>query len=156
MNLCKYANAAKSPCDGIGGTVKRKIAETSLQRLVTIQIQTFQAVDKFCNENIAEITFFSIYKKDMVQVREALDARYLLYDTVLGTRSCHHFESSSTTSVKGKQLTDEYLYITFSAMLTTSEIALKFKPNDYATSICDGFWWLVLFDSISIEEKNVT
>ena len=44
----------------------------------------------------------------------------------------------------------------FSAQPTASEIALTLKPNDYATCIFDGFWWLVLVDSIDLEEKDET
>ena len=106
------------------------------------------------------ITLFSIYKKDIVQVREVLDGRYSLGNTVPGIRSCHHFEPSSTTSIKGKQLSDEHVYTikdhSFSALPTASEIALTLKPNDYATCIFDGFWWLVLVDSINLEKKDLT
>ena len=44
----------------------------------------------------------------------------------------------------------------FSALPTAGEIALKLKPNNYATCIFDGFWWLVLVDSINVEKKDVT
>ena len=87
----------KSPWDGAKETVKRKIAQASLQRPVINQTLTFRAVEEFCNENIVQIAFFSLYKKDTEQVREVLDARYSLGDTVPGTTSCHHFEPSSTT-----------------------------------------------------------
>ena len=89
-----------------------------------------------------------------------MDGRYQLGDTVPGNRSCHHFGPSSTTLIKGKQLSDEHVYTikdhSFSALPTASEIALTLKPNDYATCIFDGFWWLVLGDSINVEEKDVT
>ena len=65
-------------------------------------------------------------------------------DTVPGTRSCHHFEPSSTTLIKEKQLSDEHVYTIkdhyFSALPTGSEIVLTLKLNDYATCICGGFW----------------
>ena len=38
----------KSPCDGIGGTVKRKVLRASLQRPVNDQILTFRAVEEYC------------------------------------------------------------------------------------------------------------
>ena len=89
-----------------------------------------------------------------------MDARYWLGDRVPGTRSCHHFEPSSTTLIMGKQLSDEHVYTiknhSSSALLTVSEIALTLKPNDYATCIFDGFWWLVLVHSINVEDKDVT
>ena len=129
-------------CEG-EGTVERKIAWTNLQRPVTNQILTLKAVEQFFNENILGVTFFFIYKKDMVQV---LDATYLLGDTVIDTRSCHHFEPSSTTSIKGNQLSDEHVYTikhhSFSVLSTASDIkiALTLKLNDYATCIFDDFW----------------
>ena len=86
----------ESSCDDIGGKKHKEVC-----RPVTNQILTFKAMEELCNENMVGITFFSIYKKDTVQVREALDVRYLLGDTVPGTRSCHHFEPSSTTPTKG-------------------------------------------------------
>ena len=84
----------------------------------------------------------------MRQVRDVLDARYWLGDTVAGTRSCHRFEPSSITLIKGKQLSDEHVYTvkdhsTF-AVPTVSEIVLTLKSNDYVTFIFTGFWWLVL------------
>ena len=96
----------------------------------------------------------------MVQVRKVLDSRYSLGDAVPGTRSCHHFEPSSTISIKGKQLSDDHVYTikdhSFSALPTAGKIALKLKPNSYATCIFDGFWWLVLVDSINVEKKDAS
>ena len=150
--LCtSYAN---SPCDSIGGTVKRRIPQASLQIPVANQILTFKAVEEFCKENIVGVTFFSIYKKDMVQVREVLDSRYSLANTVPCTTSCHHFEPLFITSIKGKQLSNKYVYTikdhSFSALPIPSEINLTLKPNDYATCNFDDFWWLVPVDSINV------
>ena len=142
MHCLLELNPSLFLCEG-EGTVERKIAWTNLQRPVTNQILTFKAVEQFFNENIVGVTFFFIYKKDMVQV---LDATYLLGDTVLDTRSCHHFEPSSTTSIKGNQLSDEHVYTikhhSFSVLSTASDIkiALTLKLNDYATCIFDDFW----------------
>ena len=104
--------------------MKRKIARTSLQRSVTNQILTFKAEEEVCKENIVVRTFFSIYKKDMVQVTEVLDARYLLGNTVPGTRSYHPFEPSATTSIKGKQLSDEHISKTTSSLLCQQVVIL--------------------------------
>ena len=79
MNLCNHVNHFgfdaiwsffgtshdKSSCDGIWGTMNRKTAPLTLQRPVTNQILTFNAVEEFCNDMIVGITFFSIYKKYM-------------------------------------------------------------------------------------------
>ena len=174
MNLCKHkenfgldaiwsffaTSHGKSPCDGIGGTVKRKIARTSLQRPVSDQILTFKAVEQFCNESLKGITFLTILKQDMVQVREELEKRYALGDTVPGTRSFHHVQPISSNSLKAKQLSDDDVFLVndhnFGAMPTAQEIASSIKPNDYATCFFDGYWWLVLIDRVNMEEKDVT
>ena len=98
-----------SHCGAIGGTMKRKIARESLQIPVAKQILIFKAVEEFCKENIVGMKLFYIYKKDMVHITEILDVRYLLGDTITGKTSCHHFEPLSATSIKGKQLSNEYL-----------------------------------------------
>ena len=83
MNLCHHKNDlnfntswsffahshGKSPCDGIGGTVKRKITKASLQRPLSNQILSFGAVEEFCS-SITGINFFSIGKDDMVPISE--------------------------------------------------------------------------------------
>ena len=139
--------------------MKRKIARTSLQRSVTNQILTFKAEEEVCKENIVVRTFFSIYKKDMVQVTEVLDARYLLGNTVPGTRSfillSHQppHQLRENNSVMNMYTIKDHF---FSALPTGSDIALTLKPNDYAAYIFGGFWWLVLVDSINLEEKDKT
>ena len=173
MNLCLHkedfgleakwyffaTSHGKSPCDGIGGTVKRKIARTSLQRPVSNQILTFEAVEKFCNESLTSITFLSIYKNEMAPVRERLNKRYLNGDTISGTRSCHQFEPMSSNMIRAKRLSDDTTDLIndhhFSAMPTASEIALTVKVNDYATVLFDGYWWLVLVKAVNMEQKDV-
>lgn len=173
MNLCHHdvdfgfpalwsffaTSHGKSPCDGIGGTVKRKMARTSLQRPVNDQILTFQAVEKFCQEELQTIVFFSIYKEDMVAVRETMDKRYAEGDTVAGTRSCHHFEPTSTTTIRAKQLSDESFMIenhSFLMMPTAEEMEKSLQPNDYAACLYNGYWWVVLIDTVNLDNKDVT
>ena len=72
---------------------------------------TFQAVEIFCKEELKAIVFFSIHKEDMVEVCKTMDKRYAEGDTVPGTRSCHHFEPISTTSVRAKQLSDDESFL---------------------------------------------
>ena len=109
----------KSPCDGIGGTVKRKMTQASLQRPLNEQILTFDAVRTFCQTSIDGITFFSISKDDMVKIRKDLEEQYRLGQTVEGTRSLHHFEPESTSVVKAK-----YLNGSLQIKWTLSQVAL--------------------------------
>ena len=52
----------KSPCDGIGGIVKRATAVESLKRTRINQIITPEEMYKFCQNYFTEISFFYIQK----------------------------------------------------------------------------------------------
>ena len=151
----------KSPCDGIGGTVKRKMTQASLQRPLNEQILTFDAVRTFCQSSIDGITFFSISKDDMVKISEDLEERYRLGQTVEGTRSLHHFEPESASVVKAKYLSAAKSFsVTHSFDMSEEEILTNMvsslKPNDYITCKYDNFWWLALVTKIYQDEKDVT
>lgn len=150
----------KSPCDGIGGAVKRKVLRASLQRPIKDQILTFHAVADFCRSSITGIMFLKIDKEDMVSVREKLQMRYKLGDTVPGTRSCHYFKPTSQFTIQGKQLSaDTTIFIdhSFLDMPTPLDETLELlKCNDYITCIFDGYWWLALIESVNREEKDLT
>ena len=47
----------KSPCDGIGGTVKRLTTKASLQSPIDHQILNASDMYKFCNDNIIKGMF---------------------------------------------------------------------------------------------------
>ena len=84
----------KSPCDGIGGTVKRLTARSSLQRPKGDQILSADKMFDFCREEIPGISFIKITKEAMKDVREMLKLRFELGSTVPGTRSYHFFHQS--------------------------------------------------------------
>ncbi len=62
----------KSPCDGIGGTVKRLATRASLQRPIYNEILIAKSMFMFCKDNIANIVFIFIAEKDMDVVRTKL------------------------------------------------------------------------------------
>ena len=139
----------KSPCDGIGGTVKRKIAQTSLQRPVNNQILSFEAVETFCESSISGIKFFTIKKDDMTEIRERLEKRYKIESTVSGTGNSHYFEPVSTCKIQGKFVcadTSFSFWHTFSQPdeHIHTDIIKSLKPMDYVTcmTIIGGWLWL--------------
>ena len=97
----------KSPCDGLGGTVKRLLLRASLQRPVNDQILSFDKIMTFCTTSIKGITFFEINKDDMASVRERQKERYQLGNTVEGMKSSHHFEPQSCLAIRAKHLSAE-------------------------------------------------
>lgn len=62
----------KSPCDGIGGTLKRFVTKTSLQRLYKDQIVTASQIYELCRECLKGISVFYVSKEDIRQVRNFL------------------------------------------------------------------------------------
>ena len=96
----------------------------------------------------------------MVAVRENLKPPYELGDTAPGTRSCHHFISTSQYTIKGKQLSiNTTVFITHSFLdmpAPQNETLESLKCNDYITCCFDGFWWLALIEMVNKEEKGLT
>ena len=55
----------KSPCDRIGGTVKRLVATASLQKPVSNQILSAEAMFKSCQQSINAIKFVNVTVEEM-------------------------------------------------------------------------------------------
>ena len=77
----------KSPCDGIGGTVKTLVARASLQAATSDQILTPHQLFEWVATNINEIQFFYMSTED-IQLHEpamALEERYSVIKTRANT-----------------------------------------------------------------------
>lgn len=82
----------KSPCDGIGGLVKRETYKESLRRPYENQILNATHVFIFCQSSkLSEsITFFLIPHTEVAEARQFEES--LKPITIPGTRSFHHFK----------------------------------------------------------------
>ena len=58
----------KSPCNGVGGFVKRLVERHSLQRPLNDQIFSYQSMLDLCVREIPSITFSSVRQEEMVNV----------------------------------------------------------------------------------------
>ena len=69
----------KSPCDGIGGTVKRGTGRASLQRSKETHILTALEMFEFCSTtaNLSSIQFFFVSKNQVAQKWEVSAKRYV-------------------------------------------------------------------------------
>ena len=69
----------KSPCDGIGGKVKRVNGRASLQRPKENHILTELQMFEFCSTtvNLSSIQFFFVSKNQVALKREVSDKRYV-------------------------------------------------------------------------------
>lgn len=168
MNLCLHkqdfgvdaewiffaTSHGKSPCDGIGGTVKRHAAKRSLQRPLDNQILDYKAMIDVCKE-MTSIQFFDISKETMEPVRKSLLERFSRGDTVPGTRSSHHFVPVSTSKIAHKLSSEDDSYIdTHDFNLPTIPGLSEITPSTYVTCIYDSFWWVGLVRKMDKEQGD--
>ena len=76
-----------SHVDGIGGTVKRLVANASLQRINNSQILHLHDMFQYCQSNIPGVEFIYITKDVLVETRKSLEDRFSNAVTIPGTRS---------------------------------------------------------------------
>ena len=105
MNLCHHytdygiraewnffaTSHGKSPCDGIGGTVKRLAARASLQWPIDNQILTPLNLYDFCKESITDISFIYVDSDEVVNIKDNQEKRFSTGNTVAATRDNHKF-----------------------------------------------------------------
>lgn len=104
----------KSPCDGIGGTVKRLVAKESLQTSSGSAIDSVEKVFHFCKTKIENIHFWLLKKETLSETRQHLENRFKQAKTVPGTRSYHQFVPLSTASIGTKRVSaDEDFTLVF-------------------------------------------
>ena len=116
LNLCRHkkdfvidatwvffsTSHGKSPCDGIGGTVKRLTACDSLPRPYSDQIYTSSML-AFCKTKIPGKQFCYISKERMAEARLELKNRFAFSQTISGTRSYYFFKPVSSNVVAYKR-----------------------------------------------------
>ena len=146
----------KSPCDGIGGKVKRLTARESLQRPFSDQILDVPSMFKFCEESIKNITFVFISNKRMETARDELNQRFAPGRTVPETRSYHFFAPVSKNEIAYKQTSeDEEFTGTFCITGEEDEMpTCNTKTNDYVSCKYDDKWWIGLVEDINNVEQD--
>ncbi|KAG1676395.1 hypothetical protein GQR58_014302 [Nymphon striatum] len=147
----------KSPCDGVGGVVKRLLSRASLQRATDNQILTVEAVLDFCINKIYGIHFIFLSKEILGNICTTLGKRFLLGPTIPGTRSFHHFEPLSSNSVGYKRTSQDPSYTgiyTFQTQLS-SVLHSSASPMDYAVCRYDDNWWIGIVQERNQEENDV-
>lgn len=140
----------KSPCDGIGGVVKRKLSRESLTRFEGNQILSSLAAYDYCKNKIDGITFFHVRSHELVDVRKTLEVRYLKGNTIQGTRSFHHFLPIAVGAVGYKrtsfdeQLAGSYCFFASPQAYTVEE----FSVGMYIACSYDSRWWVGCIEEI--------
>lgn len=151
----------KSPCDGIGGTVKRLTARASLQRPLGDQILSTDAMFEFCKGQLPIIKFEKINREEMVEVRNLQETRFEMGRTVPGTRGYHYLEPlSDGLKIRYKRTSHDPEFTgTFCFQEPIHELkGIKFadlKLMQYVVCNYHGFWWVGLVIELSTEYNDV-
>ena len=173
LNLCHHAedfgvkadwtffatSHGKSPCDGLGGTVKRLTARASLQWPQENQILSTTAMFEFCKEQIPVVKFELLLKEDLQEVRKVQEERFKIGRTVPGTRGYHFFEPLTANQLRYKKTSyDPQFTGTFSfqelEMLTCVALT-DLGIMQYVACTYQGFWWIGLVTDRSLEYDDV-
>ena len=68
----------KSPCDGVGGTIKRAIAKVNLQKPLDKQILEPLKIYEFCVLHFKDTVTFYVTEERTIEVRSTLANRYMM------------------------------------------------------------------------------
>ena len=130
----------KSPCDGIGGTVKREAARASLQATTTNQILTPNDLYMWSQSHIPGINFMWISKDAVATVSQQLASRFDAAKTIPGTRDNHCYipnenqlQVSRVSGVPGFLVNFENIH---------ERHLSDFVPGQFVTCIYDRKWWV--------------
>lgn len=150
----------KSPCDGIGGVIKRQAARTSLQRPLENQILTPYDLFSYCNSNISGIKTFYIPKEEVEIERKIQEERFKCAHTVAGTRDNHHFVPIDENKIRVSKVSNDTTAFVASIRQHTkiSSQSTKFanlQPGQYIACIYDNEWWIGNICEVSFEHHDV-
>ena len=164
INLCNHAkdhgvpaewhffatSHGKSPCDGIGGTVKRLVARASLQATTDKQILTPQELFSWCVKNIQGISFLYVSTEDIQSNEEkfGLENRYALVKTIPGTRSHHAFIPTLEDCLDMKRISADSTHSLIRLHSGSHELRdttivtdnAAYQPGQYVACTYDNVW----------------
>lgn len=149
----------KSPCDGIGGTVKRLVARASLQMVSGQTISTPESMFDWCQSNISGIHFLYISSVDILRHVEEmkLEQRYVLSRKVPGTRSYHSFVPDKEFKMQLRRISADKFFTTCALQdVETPTVTLdEIKPGQYYGCIYDSAWYLGIVTEVSYEHQDI-
>jgi len=115
----------KSPCDGVGETVKRLAARASLQRPHDNQIMTPRALYDWATIAMPKINFFFYNTQEYESHLENLRHRLSKAQTIPGTRGFHSFIPISNNEIRCKVVSTSDESKLFKIQKTQEKLNLK-------------------------------
>ena len=136
----------KSPCDDVGGMVKRVLTQASLKQPTANQTLSTEAAYEFCSNQIRNVKFFFNFQGSSSTFSRSFKRRYALASTVPDTPSFHHFESDEIGKLKLKRVSNDssfckiHNFLCQESSLNAADIPLM----SYICCVHDSNWWIGL------------
>ena len=158
MNGTFFATShGKTPCDGIGGTVKQLVTRASLQRPIRNQILTADKMFQFCVEEIKGIDFLFLQNQEIANIIVNIKERYKRAETIPGTRSFHQFIPICHSIIGTKYVSDDQYY----AVQLNFNIVHLLRPGDtlspsqFIVCLYDRQYWVGIIMEVSTANLDV-
>ena len=137
----------KSPCDGIGGTVKRLVARASLHAATTNHILTAHQLFQWSESNITGIKFFFVPDAEVQQHRQSQEIRFTAAKKVPGVRTHHCFIPLRDNSLRMFRLSSDTSGTLVSSgnsieEIDTEDTAHVYIPGKYVAAVYDQKWYV--------------
>ncbi|XP_072043498.1 uncharacterized protein [Amphiura filiformis] len=163
----------KSPCDGIGGTVKRLVRRASLQAVSDNHILSPKDLYEWASANIEKVLFFFVSSTDIERHKANIENRMLNAKTMSGSRSHHKFVpfnedelrmfriSSDETSSIICATKEPNAPLASPTMLTVSGKVTATDMTDlgagkHIAAVYDKEWYICIIEDISLVHGDVS
>ena len=146
----------KSPCNGLGGTIKRKLTTESLSRTKTSPIVTALQAYECCKNTMPIVEFFFVPKDDLTEVCTKLKTRYAYGHTVPGTRSYLVFIPKNVGILSFKKIGENEETSGQHSFFQAKQTFVIPNIKDYVIVKHEGHWWIglvIAVENISMEAK---
>ena len=146
----------KSPCDGLGGSVKRCTANESLRRSPSNGITDVQKMLEYCQSAFEDVHFEVTCKEDIDTSSATLENRIALSSTLDGTRSFHYFKHEGNGKIGAKIISEDDTYdILVNHVPILSFNLTDFRFGDYLAYVYDRKWYIGYVSDMDITRNEL-
>ena len=120
-----------------------------MQRPLADQILTPEALFDYCKCNTEGIEFIYMSKVTLDAARIQMENRYTFGSIIPGTRSYHHFEPITESTIGYKRTSDDTEFAGVHNFSGIPSSNINFKLYDYVAYEYDSFWWIGVIEEIT-------
>ena len=145
----------KGACDGVGGTVKRLAARSSLQHPYDQQIMTPRQLFEWAVDNIPAVTFQYLTEDDYKSEQVLLEQRFEQSRTIPGTRKLHCFVPLSRHKVSTKAYSSSSISKVERVTIEEGDLVLE-EIKGFVTCAYDDDWWLACVLQVDEDSEEIS